>query len=78
MFICYQELFYSNTTHVQNCIKLRRHRKPEGREKEKKHLEVLRQQASAPSATSSVQSEYHAASERRRKLLKYSREIAAS
>ena len=48
------------------------------RKKEKKHLEVLRQSANAPSATSSVQSEYHAASERRTKLLKYSREKAAS
>ena len=35
------------------------------REREKKHLEVLRQLASAPTATSSVQREYHAASERR-------------
>ena len=48
------------------------------REREKKHLEVLRQLASAPTATSSVQREYHAASERRSKLLKCSRETAAS
>ena len=44
----------------------------------KKHLEILRQQASLLKATSSIEIEYNTAIKKRKKLLKYDRDRAAN